>query len=120
MAVNDCVFCEILAGNEPAQYVSEKPDSIAIHPLKPVTFMHMIVIPRVHVADFSESPLVTAAVMRDAAELVQTLGITDVNIIVNQGVLATQSVFHLHVHIVPRKADDRLALPWHSGKGISG
>jgi histidine triad (HIT) family protein len=116
----NCVFCPIISGESPATYVAEYPDSIVIYPLEPVTFMHMLVIPRVHVANFSESPLVTGSVMKDAAQVVQTLGIENVNIIVNQGKLATQSVFHLQVHIVPRTADDRLALPWHSGKGLRG
>lgn len=112
-----CPFCEIVAGRAPANFVAEWKDAIAIHPLNPVTFMHMLVIPRVHVEDFAEDPGVSASAMLRASELTQTLGITNVNLITSRGVEATQSVFHLHLHLVPRKKDDGLALPWYSGKG---
>lgn len=116
----DCVFCKIVAGDEPAKFAGKWDDAVAIYPLNPVTFMHMLVIPKIHVADFAENPEVSAATMFRASELAQTLGIENVNLITSKGVLATQSVFHLHIHVIPRNADDRLALPWHSGRGLRG
>ncbi len=58
--VEPCVFCEIIARRSPATYYAVLPDSVAIFPLNPVTEGHLLVIPRTHVRDFSEDPLVTA------------------------------------------------------------
>lgn len=108
-----CPFCKIVAGLAPATIVHEWEDALAIVPLGPVVPGHTLVIPKAHVADFMADPDVTAATFRRAAEL----GSGDSNLITSSGVAATQSVFHLHVHLVPRTKDDGLALPWSSGKG---
>ena len=110
-----CPFCEINTGRAPATFVHEWSDTIAIVPLNPVVDGHTLVIPKQHVADFGEDPDVSAATMRRAAEL--AAGDRPMNIITSRGRAATQSVFHLHLHLVPRAANDGLALPWYSGKG---
>lgn len=113
--VGDCPFCEILAGRAPANIAHEWDDAIALHPLGPVTPGHILIVPREHVADFGEVPDVSAATMRRAAEYIQ--GQEGAwNVITSRGRIATQSVWHLHLHLVPRRENDRLALPWHSGK----
>lgn len=111
-----CVFCEIAAGRAPARYVASWPDAIAIVPRDPVVDGHVLVIPRTHVADFTTDPEVTAIAGRRAAELGNYTGHA-MNLITSKGKEATQSVFHLHLHLVPRVKDDGLALPWYSGKG---
>jgi histidine triad (HIT) family protein len=108
-----CVFCRIVAGQAPAKVVRRWPDAIAIVPLGPVVDGHLLVIPTAHVRDALESPEVTAAVVARAAEIAPH----PCNLIANVGREATQSVWHLHWHIVPRAADDGLALPWHPGPG---
>lgn len=110
-----CVFCAIARGSAPATIVRSWNESIAIVPLDPVTDGHLLVIPRVHVTDFTTDPVVSGLVMARAAELAADWGA--VNLITSRGAEATQSVFHLHLHLVPRKKDDGLALPWYSGKG---
>lgn len=119
--MSDCVFCRIIA--DPTRQtpgvggtVAVWPDAIAIEPLGPVVEGHLLVIPRAHVVDFTEAPLVTAVVMARAAELAQHLRIFPSNLITSAGHEATQSVFHLHAHLVPRAANDGLALPWYSGR----
>ncbi len=109
--MTDCVFCEIVAGRARAQIVRGWDDALAIVPLGPVVDGHLLVIPRTHVTDFADDPDVTAATMRRAAQLMQQ---TDqpMNVITSKGTEATQSVFHLHLHLVPRVVDDGLALPW--------
>lgn len=107
-----CVFCKIVAGDSPATYRARGISSIAIEPLNPVTPGHLLVIPRVHVADAFEDPRVTATTMYDAATWASLFGAEEANIITSVGAAATQSVFHLHVHIVPRSAGDGLLLPW--------
>lgn len=111
-----CVFCRIVDNETPAQIVWEWDDAIAIVPLGPVVDGHILVIPKDHVADFAEDPAVTAATMGRASELATRLGLGACNVITSRGREATQSVFHLHLHVVPRAAGDGLALPWYSGK----
>ncbi|MEV7089107.1 HIT domain-containing protein [Streptomyces sp. NPDC093085] len=104
-----CVFCEIVGGRAPADILHSWDDALAIVPLNPVTEGHLLVIPRTHVTDFGHDPQVSSAVMRRAARLAATRWC---NVITSRGRVATQTVFHLHVHIVPRRAGDGLALPW--------
>ena len=107
-----CAFCDIAAGTGPADILAEWPDALAIRPLGGgCTDGHTLVIPRMHVADFSENPGVTATAMARAAELAARLG-GDFNLIASKGELATVTVYHLHIHLVPRRAGDGLALPW--------
>ncbi|MDX3232510.1 HIT family protein [Streptomyces sp. ME19-01-6] len=106
-----CTFCAIVAGTAPAVIVREWADALAIRPRSGgVAEGHVVVLPRVHVQDAGIDPEVTAAVMRRAAELMAELPAA--NIITSKGIEATQSVFHLHVHVVLRQADDGLPLPW--------
>jgi histidine triad (HIT) family protein len=111
MSMTDCPFCKIAAGDEPATIVREWHDAIAIRPRGGgVNASHTLVIPRVHVADAGENPAVTAAVMARAAELMAERPAA--NLITSKGRDATQSVFHLHVHVITREAGDGLPLPW--------
>ncbi|MFB7890328.1 HIT family protein [Cellulosimicrobium cellulans] len=112
----ECAFCQIAAGDAPATIVHEWEHVLAILPLNPVVDGHTLVLPRLHVADFTESAFVTSKVMHAAALVASDMG-GPMNLITSKGREATQSVFHLHVHLVPRAKDDGLALPWYSGKG---
>jgi len=107
-----CPFCEYVG---PSKIVATSADSYAITPLNPVVDGHLLVIPRVHVADFAAEPAVTAAVFADAARIAQELVDGDCNLITSKGPAGTQTVRHLHVHVVPRRTDDGLALPWSPG-----
>ena len=113
-----CVFCDIVVGTAPANVAWRWDDAIAITPLRPVTPGHLLVIPRRHVSDFAQIPEVSAATMRRAAELARDRfdPWQPMNLITSRGHEATQTVFHLHVHLVPRREGDGLALPWHAGK----
>jgi histidine triad (HIT) family protein len=116
MPEEPCPFCEVVAGRAPAEIVREWPDAIAIVPLGPVVDGHLLVIPHDHVSDFSADPDVTAITARRAAELALERGLICANLITSMGAAATQSVFHLHLHLVPRAENDGLALPWYSGR----
>lgn len=100
----ECPFCDISRVQFPDKPVYD------IEPLNPVTKGHRLVIPREHVSDFTENPHVSAQTMLYASELAKEIG--DCNIITSKGESATQSVRHLHIHIVPRRKDDELKLPW--------
>jgi histidine triad (HIT) family protein len=106
--VSDCAFCAIVAGVSPAEVVREWEDAIAIVPLNPVVDGHVLVIPREHVGNFADWPNLSADVMRRAAELAEP----PCNLITSAGAEATQTVMHLHLHVVPREENDGLALPW--------
>ncbi|GAA2509384.1 hypothetical protein GCM10010406_52280 [Streptomyces thermolineatus] len=106
-----CVFCSIAAGLAPAVVVREWGDALAIRPRSGgVNEGHVLVLPRAHVEDAGTDPDVTAAVMRRAAELMAEYPAA--NLITSKGAEATQSVYHLHVHVVLRRAGDGLPLPW--------
>ena len=116
MTDKPCPFCEINTGRAPATFVHEWSDAIAIVPLNPVVDGHTLIIPKTHVADFAADPIVSAATMRRAAQLAGDYPAGAMNLITSRGRAATQSVFHLHLHLVPRAENDGLALPWYSGR----
>lgn len=113
--IHGCPFCDIVAGRGPAEVLQEWPDTLVIKPLHPVTEGHVLVIPRSHVTDLSDDPVITGVTMRHAARYAATVP-DALNLITSRGAAATQSVFHLHLHLVPRRWNDGLALPWHSGR----
>ncbi|WP_254406248.1 nucleoside 2-deoxyribosyltransferase domain-containing protein [Streptomyces sp. AC627_RSS907] len=108
----DCPFRAIIHDGAPAKIVHEWADALAIRPRSGgCTDGHLLVIPRSHVDDFTVDPVVSATVQMRAAELAQQLG-GQWNYLTSCGPDATQTVFHLHGHLVPRTAGDGLALPW--------
>lgn len=109
--MSGCVFCDIVAGRAPATVVADWPGAIAIVPLCPVVDGHVLVIPRTHVTDAARNPLITGRTMLRAAEYAAAQGLP-FNLITSAGREATQSVFHLHIHYVPRAAADQLMVPW--------
>jgi histidine triad (HIT) family protein len=83
---------------------------VSFEPLGPVVPGHLLVVPKRHVTDARVDPAVTADTYRVAALLAREAG--ECNLITSVGAAATQSVFHLHVHVVPRRPSDGLRLPW--------
>jgi histidine triad (HIT) family protein len=107
-----CAFCDIIdevPGATPILHSMS--NAVAFAPLDPVTPGHLLVVPRVHVRDFSQDRGTARVVMDAAVELAQRLD-GDLNLITSRGPAATQTVFHMHVHLVPRSAGDGLHLPW--------
>lgn len=99
----ECVFCDIAD--------RAMVEIIDIEPLNPVVPGHRIVFARQHSTDFTDNVAISMRVMEHAAKLAKELG-GDFNLITSKGSTATQTVFHLHVHLVPRKEGDGLYLPW--------
>jgi histidine triad (HIT) family protein len=100
---NRCIFCNI--ANRACV------DVLDIEPLNPVVKGHRIVFSSRHSTDFTDDLDVTLRVMLYASELAKNLG-GEYNLITSKGKNATQSVFHLHVHLIPRKEGDGIKLPW--------
>lgn len=108
--MNDCVFCNIVKNDPHGQILRKRVGTVVFEPLNPVTPGHLLVVPTSHVKDASEIPTITGMAMVAAAEEAQLAG--QCNIITSVGPAATQTVFHLHIHIVPRREGDGLLLPW--------
>ncbi|MGZ3147281.1 HIT family protein [Lentzea chajnantorensis] len=104
----DCVFCQRVVNGK---YDEGDRDAVIFAPRHPVTPGHMLIVPRLHVTDAAADADVTAATMRLAAVYAVRSGV-DFNLITSRGHLATQTVFHLHIHFVPRRENDGLTLPW--------
>lgn len=108
--MSDCVFCQRIAEDD---YIYDTDYCVGFEPLNPVTRGHFLIVPREHVVDALESTLVTAETMRVAAEYANFHAMLDsCNLITSVGAPATQSIRHLHIHVIPRRAGDGLALPW--------
>lgn len=117
MADPDCIFCKIVAGELPAQIVDEDERTIAFMDIAPATRGHALVIARAHSADLlsidpEDLSAVALASQRLAAHAKERLGADGVNLLNSCGQVAWQTVFHFHVHVIPRYKDDPLRLPW--------
>ncbi len=117
MSEQDCIFCKIVAGDLPATIVDEDERTIAFMDINPATRGHALVIPRAHTPDLlsidpHELAAVASAAQRLAARAKQRLAADGVNLINSCGAAAWQTVFHFHIHVVPRYEDDPLRLPW--------
>jgi histidine triad (HIT) family protein len=108
----DCPFCTRVAAGE---FDYSDRYAVAFEPLNPVTEGHLLVVPREHVSDAGSGPEIAGRVMEFAALLAGPLEFADwpgYNIITSAGSAATQVIRHLHLHLVPRREGDGLALPW--------
>ena len=115
--MSDCIFCAIVAGEAPAEIVDSDEHTVAFMDINPATPGHALVIPRNHSADLIEIPDedlggTTVAARRLAERMDETLDPDGFNVINACGAAAWQTVFHFHLHVVPRYDDDPLELPW--------
>lgn len=124
MADPDCIFCKILAGEIPSRIVDEDERTIAFMDIAPATRGHALVIPRAHATDLlsvepEDLQAVALAAQRLAARMKERLGADGVNLLNACGASAWQTVFHFHVHVIPRYEGDPLRLPWAPSVGDS-
>ena len=115
--MEDCLFCGIVAGDVPAQIVDSDEHTVAFMDINPATRGHALVVPREHSADLmdiSDEDLTHTmlAARRLAARMEETLEPDGYNILNSCRPAGWQTVFHFHVHVVPRYEDDPLKLPW--------
>ena len=113
----ECLFCKIARGEIPAARILETDRAIAFLDLQPVNPGHVLLIPRDHHETLSELPDELAA---HAGSLLPRLcravraatGAEALNVIVNHGRAAGQTIFHVHWHVIPRRAADAVRWPW--------
>jgi histidine triad (HIT) family protein len=120
----DCLFCKIAAGELPVMKVDEDERTLTFLHLQPATRGHALVIPKRHAADLLEVDVedlaaCAAAAQRLAARMGAALGADGVNLLNACGVAAWQTVFHFHLHVVPRYEGDSLRPPWSPSAGDS-
>lgn len=107
----DCIFCEIVRGDRPAHVVVDTDDVLAFLDARPVFFGHTLVVPKRHYVTLPDLPVdllvpVFSSVQRLATAMVDGLGADGSFVAVNN--VVSQSVAHLHVHVVPRRRKDGL------------
>ncbi len=110
-----CVFCAIVAGEAPAIRIYEDDDYLAILDIRPFTRGHTLVVPKQHTVDLTDTPPQTMAGMatigQRIARAARATELADAtNICVNDGRAAFQSVFHIHLHVLPRRNGDKLSV----------
>jgi histidine triad (HIT) family protein len=118
----DCIFCKILAGEVPAKIVDEDERTVAFMDIAPATRGHALVVPRTHVPDLltvsgDDLAAVIVASQRLARRIKERLGADGVNLLNSCGGAAWQTVFHFHMHVIPRYEGDPLRLPWIPAQG---
>ena len=122
MADPDCLFCKIAAGEVPATVVAQDERTVSFMDINPATRGHALVIPRAHAEDLLSVPEADLCACAESAQRLARrckgrLGADGVNLLNACGSAAWQSVFHFHVHVIPRYEDDPLKLPWVPGPG---
>ena len=118
----DCLFCKIVAGDLPGTIVDSDELTVRFMDINPVTRGHALVVPRNHSRDLhdistDDLAAVTLAAQRLAMRARDALGADGVNLLNFSGRAAWQTVFHFHLHVVPRYDDDPLRLQWLPGPG---
>ena len=113
----NCIFCKVIAGELPGEIVDSDERTITVMDINPATRGHVVVIPREHAADLaavSDEDLVATmhSVRRMVDRMRATIEPAGFNVLNNTGRAAWQSIFHFHVHVIPRYEDDPLQLPW--------
>lgn len=119
--MNNCIFCKIAGGEIPSITLYEDGDVKVIFDAGPATKGHALVIPKTHAADvfeISDELLAKAHVVakKIATALKEVTGCDGVNILQNNGEVAGQSVFHLHIHVIPRYEGDSANIKWEPGQ----
>ena len=120
MRVDDCIFCKIARGDIPSATIYEDGDFRVILDLGPASKGHALILPKEHYKDLCEADsAVTAKILPLAGRIGQAmkkeLGASGFNVVQNNGESAGQTVFHLHVHVIPRYEDGEVMVAWRPG-----
>jgi histidine triad (HIT) family protein len=118
----DCLFCRIVAGELPATVIASDERAIAFMDINPATRGHALVVPRTHATDIGDIAAEDLAACAELAGRIarrarERLGADGINLLNSSGPAAWQTVFHFHIHVIPRYAGDPLRLPWTPAPG---
>ncbi len=121
----NCIFCKIVAGTIPCFKLFEDAATLAFLDINPVNPGHSLVIPKAHAPNLFESrnadlAAVMATARRVATAVEKVVAPAGVNLLQANGPGAAQSVFHFHMHIIPRRIGDDLKMNWELKPGDKG
>ena len=115
--MDNCIFCKIIDGSIPSTVVYEDADFKAIMDISPAAKGHVLILPKKHCADLlsidpgvASKALILASKIANAQK--KAFNCDGINLLQNSGEAAWQSVFHLHIHLIPRYKDDKVMVPW--------
>ncbi len=115
--MSDCIFCKIIEGKIPSYKLYEDKNFIVILDRFPSALGHTLIIPKVHVRDIFElDPELAGELFSLATKIAKALKATvnpeGLNILQNNGAVASQTVMHFHMHLIPRYSDDKICISW--------
>lgn len=115
--VDNCVFCKIIKKEIPSVTVYEDESFVGIMDISPANKGHVILLAKNHVADIFDLDEQTASramivVSKVAKALKEELDCDGINVLQNNGTVAGQTVFHYHIHVIPRYKDDAVTIEW--------
>ena len=118
--MSECIFCQIANGEIPSAALFEDENFRVILDLGPASKGHALILPKAHYADIYEIPGELAAeamvlAKKMAERMTEVLKCDGFNIVQNNGEIAGQTVFHFHMHLIPRYEGDNVALGWKPG-----
>lgn len=121
MRDENCIFCKIAAGEIPSATLYEDNDFRVILDLGPASKGHALILPKKHyrnLYDIDDETLAKAALLakKMVKKLTDVLGCDGYNIVQNNEPCAGQTVFHFHMHLIPRYEGDKVGLGWHMGE----
>ncbi|MDD6440997.1 MAG: HIT family protein [bacterium] len=121
MKDENCIFCKIANGEIPSATLYEDEDFRVILDLGPATKGHALILPKEHYANLYEIDEEVAAkafklAKKMVTELTEVLGCDGYNVVQNNGAAAGQTVFHFHMHLIPRYKNDDAGFGWKTGK----
>lgn len=114
---DECIFCKLAGGDIPTNAIYEDEDFKVIMDASPASKGHCIILPKTHAKDLMELPeeycsKIMLVAKKCSSVLMKVLHCDGINVLQNNGEAAGQTVFHLHVHLIPRYADDTVQITW--------
>lgn len=121
MKNENCIFCKIAAGEIPSATIYEDEDFRVILDIEPASKGHALILPKEHYANLYELPeeLASKALIvakKVIANMTDIVGCDGYNVLQNNGAVAGQTVFHFHMHLIPRYKEDDVTISWNQGK----
>ena len=123
MVKEDCIFCKIAKGDIPSATIYETSDFKVILDVAPANRGHALIITKEHFDNIFQMDAETAAKLFSLATVVaralkEETGCDGMNVLQNNGEVAGQTVFHLHVHVIPRYENDNVKIKWSQAENI--
>ncbi len=121
MKDENCIFCKLANGEIPTATLYEDEDFRVILDASPASKGHALILPKEHYANLYElddevAAKVLVLAKKMITKLTDLLGCDGYNIVQNNGEAAGQTVFHFHMHLIPRYKDDQVGLGWEMGE----